>query len=356
MKKEELSGRQIMVLMTTAALAPCTALLPTMSARASGGAGWLSAIAALPILLAAHGITRGIMRLGPEHLPVAWRKVLSLIGLVGTFLTLTITLRLSGARLAEIYGERAALLCTGILLALAVWMARGKPAAFARAAEIFYLVLSVFTAGVLLLAVWKVEWSSFTATGGELAALPQSGIAAAGLILNVYPAVLLRGRTGGKTGGAAGWTSAFCGVLAALSGVIIGSLGPKLTAKTASPFLTLVQGLGIKGAFQRLEALIVTVWVLSDLVMITLQITAEQKLAADLIAGTGRGWGAVLPAAAAMICAWMVLGDLEILWTACRLVLPAVGLVTGLLCPVLTWCVLCNRQRNDKKQEKSVDI
>lgn len=355
MKKEELSGRQIMVIMTTAALAPCTALLPAMSARASGGAGWLSSLAALPILLAVHGITRGIMRLGPEHLPMVWRKILSLICLAGTFLTLTIMLRLSGARLAEIYGERSSLLYTGVLLAAAFWMARGKTAAFARAAEIFYLVLSAFTAGVLLLAVWKVEWSNFTVTGRELAALPQSGIAAAGIILNVYPAVLLRGRTGRKTGGMVGWTAAFCGVTAALSGVIIGSLGPGLTAKTASPFLILVQGLGIKGAFQRLEALVVTVWVLSDLVMIALQMQAGRKLAGGLNPGAG-GWYMLLSALGALVCAWTVLGDLELLWAACRLLLPAAGITTGLLCPAIAWSVLCGRRKKRKKEKKDVDF
>lgn len=353
MKKEKLSVRQIMVIMATAALAPCTALLPAMSARAAGGAGWLSAVAAFPILLAVHGITQGIARLEPARLPALWEKALSLICLAGTLVTLTITLRLSGARLAVVYGDRASWLYTGVLLAAAVWMARGKTAAFARAAEIFYLVLSAVVAGVLLLAVWKVEWSNFAVTGGELAALPQSGVAAAGIILNVYPAVLLRDGSGGKTGGKVSWIAVFCGVMAVLSGAIIGSLGPKLTAKTASPFLILVQGIGIKGAFQRLEALVVTLWVLSDLVMITLQMKAGQKLAGNLYSGAERWPYALVAALGALVCARAVLREVETLWIACRLILPAVGIVTGLLCPAVVWGVL---RRRRKKEEKGIDF
>lgn len=344
MNRDQISNRQLMVLMVTAALSPCTALLPTMTAQAAGAAGWLSPLAAIPALLAVYGITRRISGLGIKHLPEFLKKVLILLYLIWSFLLLTILLRLSGARLAEIYGENLSRICVAVLLLVAVWMALGKTAAFARAAEVFYFALSIFTAGVILLAVWKVEWSNFTVTGAEIVALPRSGIAAAGVLLNVYPAVLLRGSTGQRSG-TTGWITVFCGVLAALLGVITGCLGSNLTEKTSSPFLILVQGLGVKGAFQRVEALVVTLWTLSDIILIALQMQVWRRLTGYLYPGAWCRLSVVPLALIALTCAWTLLGDVKVLWETCRFVLPAMGIIIGLLCPVLALCSLDMRKK-----------
>lgn len=336
MEHDVLSMRQMMVLLVTALLAPATDLLPALTAQRAGSAGWLSVMGALPLLLAALWAAGGIARDGTMgRIP---GKLLALICLGWTLLTLTLSLRLCAARLAEIYGQGPAFACAGVLLAVAVWMGWGKTAAFARAGEIFYLALAVALAGVLLLAAFQVEGNNFLLSASEAAALPGSSAAAAGVLLNLCPAAVLTGkisphRRNGRR--AAAWTVAFCIALALLLGAVIGCLGPKLTARLSAPFLIMVQGLGIEGTFQRTEALFAALWALSDLTLAGLLLHTWRDLAGALHPGKWTRWSIVPAAVAALLGGWLLFPAAEEAREFCIGVLPVLGLLLGLVCPLL---------------------
>lgn len=339
MKDDKISMRQFMVLVVTALLMPASALLPTLTARLAGGAGWVSMAGAAVLLPAAGWAARRQSAAEP-------RRVASLIYMIWTFLVLMVSLRLSGARLAEIYGERGAWMCTGAMLLLAVWMARGRLAAFARAAEIFYLALAVLLAGILLLAAFQVEWSNLVPARAEMAGLPESGLAAAGLLLNLYPVTVLLRRTQGEKGSgrrAARWIVLFCGAMALLLGAVNGCLGAVLTGKVPSPFLIMVQGLGIQGAFQRGEALIISVWTLSDLALTGALLHAWRELAWDLRPGRWCRESVIPAAAAAMAGGWLLFRSEETLWRFSSTVLPVLGVIFGSICPI--FAVLLDRRK-----------
>ncbi|MGN1002374.1 MAG: spore gernimation protein [Oscillospiraceae bacterium] len=350
MERDELSLRQMMVLLATALLAPATDLLPGLTARTAGSAGWLAALGALPLLLIALWAGAGICRGGGpcQALGRAPGGILTVLYLIWTLLTLTLALRLSAARLAEIYGDGPAFLCAAALLAVAVWMGLGKTSAFARAGEIFYLALAVALAGVLLLAAFKVEGSNFRLSGPEAAALPGASAAAAGLILNVFPAAVLGRKVTVRPHSrrrAVGWAVAFCAAVTLLLGAVISCLGPQLTARLSSPFLIMVQGLGVKGAFQRTEALFAALWALSDLTLISLLLHTWRELAGQLCPGKGCRWS-ILPAAiAALAGGWLISPTAEKAREFCGEVLPIVGLIFGLICPLLALILLRIRKK-----------
>lgn len=259
MERDTLSMRQMMVLLATALLAPASDLLPVLTARKAGGGGWLAVLCALPLLLIALWAVSGIVRGGGivrtlGKMPGAF---IIIVYLAWTLLTLALALRLSVARLAVIYGARPALSFAVVLLVVAAWMGLGKAAALARAGEIFYLAVAVALAGLLFLAVFQIEGKNLALSMEEAAALPGCAASAAGLLLNVVPAAALGRKIGtdAKNGRrAAGWTVAFCVAVTLLLIAVIGCLGPQLTARLPAPFLIMTQGLGIQGAFQRIEA------------------------------------------------------------------------------------------------------
>lgn len=352
MERDVLSLRQIMVLLVTALLAPVTDLLPTLTAQKAGGGGWLSALGALPLLLAALWTAREICRSKGicQTLGKIPGGVIHVIYLGWILLVLALSLRLSEARLANIYGEGPAFAYVAVLLAVAAWMGLGKVSAFARAGEIFYLILAVALAGVLLLAVFKVEWGNFRMSQEETAALPESCIVTAGLMLNIYPAVVLgqkvtvRARNGRR---AIGWVAVFSVAIALLLGVVIGCVGPQLTTRLPAPYIIMVQGLGVKGAFQRTEALIVTLWGLSDLTLFGLLLHAWREIAGELHKGKWSRWSIVPAAAAALIGGWLYFDEAERIRIFCGRVLPTVGLLLGLAGPLMV-CFLLRLRKTTK--------
>ena len=66
------------------------------------------------------------------------------------------------------------------------------------------------------------------------------------------------------------WAAAFCLVLTALQLVCLGNFGPGLTARMDTPFFMMVKGIGIEGTFQRVESVIIALWVFSDLALLNL--------------------------------------------------------------------------------------
>lgn len=345
MERDVLSMRQMMVLLVTALLAPASDLLPALAAENTGSGGWLAIFGALPLILIALWAAGGIVRKSEtcRALRGVLRAIIIIVYLVWTLLTLSLALRLSGARLAVMYGAGPAFGCVVALLIVAIWMGLGKTAAFARAGEVFYLALAVALAGVLFLAAFHVEWGNLRPTMDEMATLPESGAGVAGLLLNIAPAAVLGKKVSSKSQNsrrAVGWTVAFCIAVTLLLGAVIGCLGPRLTTRLPAPFLTMVQGLGIKGAFQRTEALFAALWALSDLTLLGLLLHTWRELAGRLYVGKWSRWSVLPAAAAAMIGGWTLFGTVDELRTFCGEVLPVIGLILGFALPLLVRTLL----------------
>lgn len=332
MERDMLSVRQIMVMTVTALLAPMTALLPGLAASTAGSGGWLTVLGALPLLLIAlwtAKYTQSVRR--------GWLCAINVLYLIWIPLLLASFLYLSRVRLAAVYGETLGAAFAAGLILPAVWMALKKVSAFARAAEIFYLLLAVVLAAVLLMAVFKVEWRNLAVFGEELAEVPRGSAAVAGIILNVYPITVLKNKAAQQAGDgkrAVGWTVALATALSLTVAMITGSLGPTLAAKVSSPLLIMVQGLGVKGAFQRTEALVAAIWVVSDLLMAGVLLHAWRELANEIRPGNWCKWGVVSAAASALVVMWFLMRDDAVIQYIYSAVLPVSGLTLGLIIPV----------------------
>lgn len=332
-----LSLRQMMVLLMVALLAPAADVLPGLTAYTAGHAGWAAVLCALPLLLLALWAAGRACR-KDKGKGIA-RAIIIMVYLLWVPLGLAVTLCRCAARLAVIYGAGAAAACAAAVLMAAVWMSWGKVSALARAAEIFYLALSVALVVVLLLAAGKVEWSNLRPTVPGLAGAPRGGLAVAGLLLNVTPAAVLGRQVAPNPLNrrkVVGWTVAFGVAVLLLVAAVIGCLGPSLTGRLPTPFLTMVQGLGAKGAFQRTEALFAALWTLSDLVGIGLLLHAWRALAGELHAGSWCRWSILPVAALAVLGSWLLIRNNDASQIVFVRILPVAGIILGLLVPILS--------------------
>lgn len=334
MKGDVLSARQMMVLLFVALLVPVVDILPSVSAQLAGGGGWLLPLIVFVPLLAAFWASGGIWN-GEK---TVLHYIIYIMYMFLIFLLLVLSLRLCALRLEGIYQKSPAVLASIAFLAVSLWMCRGKCASLARAGEIFYLAVAVILAGVILLGIFQVDLNNLSISKAEGVKIPKGALAAAGILLNVYPAgVIGRKVTSHKNNRRRvfAWTAAFCLTAALLLGVIIGNLGPTLTAQLPSPFLIMVQGLGVKGAFQRMEALVSALWVLCDFVLVGLLLHGWRGLADEIHPGKWGSQSMYPMAAAALLVGWLLLKGRESVIGFCINVLPVTGLVFGLVFPLI---------------------
>lgn len=333
MKSDALSLRQVMVLLFTALLVPAVDLLPALAAKTSGGGGWMLPLGALPLLLVALWARDGI----PFGEKRGAYTIIYIMYMLLILLLLTVALKLCALRLGQIYGDGPALPAAIALLAAAVWMGWGKPAAFARAGEIFYLAIAVVLAGVVALGIFQVEPGNLAVSAAQAGTIPRGSLLTAGIILNVYPACVLGNQVkGDRNNGrrAVGWTVAYCVAAALILVAVIGCIGPALAGELPSPFLIVVQGIGIDGAFQRTEALVATLWTLSDFVLMGLLLHSWRGFARQLRPGRWEKWSMCAAAVAAAAAGFFLLSDSEVFRRFCAAVLPVTGIVFGLVFPL----------------------
>ena len=152
--------------------------------------------------------------------------------------------------------------------------AGAHPLAGAQAGEVFYLALAIGLGFSLILGVLQVEPRHILPLWTEdLPGVLSAAVPVLGLFGYVVFAAFLGGnvtRGEGDRRRALWWAAAFCLVLTALQLVCLGHFGPGLTARMDTPFFMMVKGIGIEGTFQRVESVIIALWVFSDLALLNL--------------------------------------------------------------------------------------
>lgn len=324
MADDRISLRQLLALLFAALLAPAIGVLPAQTAAQAGEAGWLSALAALPVLLAAlwalcallrpAGEGAGLTQVTQRVLGKPLGKAVLLLCLGWGLLLLAANARLFSLRfLSTGYRNGPAGLFLIVLLALALWLAWKPVRVLARAGEIFRWALVVGLVFSLALGAFQMEprhvlpvWVE-DVPGLLTAALPVLGLLGYG----VFAAFL-----GGNVTRADGdrrrllvWGTVFCLVLTALQLVCQGNFGPTLTARADTPFFLMVKGIGIEGTFQRVESLLIALWVFSDLALLALLASSCSALAQAVFSFKERKYAAVPVVLLALAGAWLLFPD-----------------------------------------------
>lgn len=276
------SARQLWTALFVALLAPASALPAALAQTGASALVWLAPLLVLPAALA---VLWAVRRLGAEGLAAAWRGSGLLLTLYYLWAMALTALTAGGCvdRLQRTdYADAPGWLLSLALTLAACWLTRKGPAAFFRSVQIFFLALVVVTALFFVLGLADLRPENLTVhSGGELLALGQSlfpaaGALAVGTLSGFFPR---RAEPGGSPGWR--WLAAWCAVAAGLCLLVLGTLGPELTASAPLPFFLTLQGLGFPGGFRRLEALGTAAWVLSDVTLLALAALAGREMAGE---------------------------------------------------------------------------
>lgn len=283
-------------------LAPASELLP---AAGAGRSGWISTLLTVPLVLGAGWLLRSVGKregLAQGYLkcmgPIAGRVVLGLYLIWCTVLT-GLRLRLCAQRLLDT-GQRDGALWFFLigLTAMALWMAWGNRARLARTAKVLLAALLVTALAVLGLSAVRVRPENLFPIWKSDIGRTVWGIAPnAAVFAFALPAAFLQD-PGTKEQHLMKWTVLGSGVLAQGQLILLGCLGPALAGELAGPFFTLAQSVGVEGGFQRVESVVSSVWIFSDLILLAVLLLAQRILWGELIPQwdnhTGAGMGALL--------------------------------------------------------------
>lgn len=317
MRTDELSARQLAVCAFLGGLAP---------AAAGAGYGWQGALLAAPvILLAGWALTALAPRWSAIEERWAGRALSVLYALWGAALLARGLTRCAGRVLFASGGEGTTGPWLIALLALPLlWMARGKPAAFLRSAEIFYLAAALTGAALLVWSAFKMEWRYAMLAPQDLWGGFWAAIEAGGTFLFTLPLinrVKPERRDAGKT---MAWLGALTAASVMFSLAAVGVLSPVVASGAGEPFFLTTAALG-RGV--RVEGLASALWLLCDLSCLGLLARSWQRK------GTQKSW---LPPTAVLlgaVCAALGLPAFlsSVVWGVGCAVLAAVT------CGVLLW-------------------
>lgn len=294
MKQDRISHTQLTALIWAGVLAPAAELLPALILPAAGKGSWLAPAAAIPLVLLSGWLLGHLS--GEQGLADSVRSWLgSVLGNFFLFIymvwgevLLSLRLRLCAQRLLT-SGYRHGTLWFFLLAvaALVLWVGIGKLSAFARAGQIFLAVLLTTAGVVLLLSLFQVRAERVLPLWKEdVMPVLRSAFPAAGVLgWGMYGAFLTGQVKPAENKGRwywLFWGAGGCLLLTLSQWIVLGNLGPALAKRLENPFFALAKSVGIKGAFQRVEAVVTALWTLSDLAMAVLLLFALRTLTATI--------------------------------------------------------------------------
>ena len=371
---KQISSGQMMRLLFIALIALCAEAVPGI--MGAGSAAW---IAPLLVLLPVLGIQwlafRPWKKRGADasrSQPLAQKpsrrrgletclsrgagKVLALLFLGFGLCLLVVNCARSTRRL--IVADGTPVFFSAVVLILAVWMAAGSLPAFARSCEIFYLIMAVGLLGIVLLGVGDIQVNYLLLIRSEdWMGLPRVALLLLGTAsVGVY-GLFLSGSVSLRAGDRARvmrWTAFFFLSLTGVLILVIGTFGPALAQMLERPFFQMVAGLGVTGAFQRLEALVSALWLLGDVALVGLLLFAVRKLW-QAVSGRDTAWSVILAGIVAFAGGELLAGQQGLLRLSQERLLPLGSLIVGAVAILLLFAMGMGKQKNVQKSKKAVD-
>lgn len=317
----------------------------------AGKSAWLTGVLAFPALLLLSWMLYALVRPGGGLAGAFQRafghllgKGVTMIYMLWALFLLCLEGRLYAGRMISAGYQRAAPgIFLLVLLGLVLWMGRRKLAAFARAAEICYLVLALTLGLVLLFSILDLTpehvlpvWFS-DLPGAAAASLVPVGVLSVGLFAAFLAGKITRRGDDGRRG--VRWLAAGCAALSLLQFGVLAQLGPGLCARMDAPFFEVARGVGVAGAFQRVESIVVALWVLSDFVLLGLLVFALREMAGSLLGERGEKWAPVTAAVLAFLGGVCLFPDDFAARAAAETIAPLGNLI--LAYPIPAAAVLC---------------
>ena len=284
------SEETLSLLIGTALLSPALRLIPGSAAALGGSSAWLGPLAALPLALLYAALLRRLRRtLRPgERFPELVRRALGrrlggavlLLFALWLLLYTGFLLRAGADRLQITAYPRSGpgfFVCSlGLLLLMA---ALGPFRSLTRMARVVGPALFLVLALMLWKAAKTVDCSELLPLEGEgllCSAFPALDLLAFGLAARFFFSPGSEGKGEGSLPCAARLVG-FSLLLCAIGAAVQGRFGAALSARLSAPFFALVRNLVFFRSLERMEALVVGLWILPDFLLGGLCLQGAQR-------------------------------------------------------------------------------
>ena len=290
--QEQYNTRQLLSLGAVIALTPALRLFPAQAASLAGKAGWLAPLASLPLALVwARAMALGLdvmqpgeqfpdllLRLGGKQLG---KPALALFT-AWCLIYAAFVLRSGADRLVgTVYPGASPALFAQLMGLAALAAALSAPRALVRMGRMLLPLLFGVLGLLLFFALLSADYGNlFPLSSADVwpvvktAPVPLDIAAGSGTALCMLAGGLKERNPGFPA--LAKWSAFLCVTLSLLSAAVIASFGAPLTAQLARPFFVLVRTLVFFRTVERVEALVVMLWIFPDFLMAALFFWAGQ--------------------------------------------------------------------------------
>lgn len=362
--------RQLLSLCAVALLSPALRLYPSLSASLAGKAAFLSALLALaPLLLYARmlsaldcdlpGLSHRALGKGPGRLAL-------LPVLLWLLLETGFVLRAGAERMVVALfpscGTGPFIWSMGLVCLLA---ALGSLDSILRVGRMILPLMLGFLLLILLACLKDLDKSLLLPLGaGDLPAAALGALPVADVLgLGLYLPLLLEKPADqqGRFRSSALWLLGMVLLLTGLCVGVLGSFGAELSTRLSLPFFTLVRNLIFFQSLERLEALIVSLWIFPDFLLGSALLHAARRCLAFLLEDEsllrpaprydlrGRRWLIFLCGVASVLLALIMAPDPERLEFFSHKLLPLCNLILAFAWIPLLYIIDRLRRRKAKK-------
>lgn len=312
MKKTKISHKQLMTLVFIGLLSPVIRSIPENAILLGGKAAWVSPlIAAVPILLL-YALIRGLMKKRADgdglsqiifkaYGPWFGRVITVIFVLWLTFLT-GFTLRIAAERLISyIYNDSYWTAFAAVILIASCIAASGQVNSIVRTAQVFVpIVLGIFiVVALLLMPDVKVE-NLLPLTFRNIPDMLLGSIHMIGVLAVFAYYVFLDGYTqdSPKEKGGIGYLISLIAVIFVVIVATVGILSAEIARTMQSPFFIMIRNIKVWDIMDRIEAIVVALWAISDFIFISSMLMIDADVLCTTIKAKKRApWVWVLGAA-----------------------------------------------------------
>lgn len=361
---DKISAKQLFAMGFLCQLSPLIRRVPANTAQAAGGAAWLSVLlSAAPMAIAFFFVYLLVGGKGGVGMGAALKSALG--GVLGRallavyalwFIFLASFILCSGADrfIGTIYPGSGPSLFVVVMLLACLPAAMGQLKAIARSAmllrpvllTVLLVVFAFSMPDVHLAGMWQVTPEN------ELDVMYGTFSVFGPMSICLYLAFVTDQTEGQiKLSGLTAWLLAALAVAELLCVTTIGAFGAEMTARLRNPFFALVRDVKIFNAVERIDAIVVAMWVFSDFVLISLLLYAaaknlrmsfgiepgEEKAALNDFS-RGR-WLNPLCALLAMVSGLIMASDAVSLEKFTEVVVPVLNLFFAIVLPPLVFAV-----------------
>ena len=368
MEKDRINLRQLMPIVAAGLFSPMVRVLPRMGAESAGRAVYLAPLLSVPViflytlflcrLLKDCPPDKGLAEIFVSSFGRALGRAAALVFLLWTAFYASYIIRNCAERLiSTIYPQSSPWGFVIVITLGCALAAMGRLQTLARAAGIFFGLILIMLALVLLPALANVKAGNLLPLS-RLDALPLlrgvlltsnvSGTALCALFLrvNVSAGEPRRGKTLLK------WLCLLMLLVGFTLFVTVGCYGAKMTAREQQPFFLVSRDVRVFGVLERIEAAVMTTWVITDFMMITLLFLVCTEILRVCFVKETRKWFVPPVAAAALAGSALTAKNAFELWRVTEFIVQKANpaIYYGLL-PLLLAAVKIRR----KKVKKGID-